>query len=386
MHPRFSQAVKEKPAFFTKLGGRESELDRRYDSLLTEKEFVRALRLERRRSERSGRPFLMMLLEAGGMLRTDGAGSVREILATSLLAHTRDTDVVGWYQDGAVLGVLYTEICETPAKAESTLRQKISTVLSQRLTPKQAENIRISIYIYPLDGEEPGEPNDLTLYPDLKEHINRRKVAHGVKRAVDIVGSLMALILLSPILLGIALAIKLNSRGPVFFRQERLGQYARTFTFLKFRSMYVNSDPKIHQEYVTSFIAGTGKKNADAKGKKVFKITNDPRVTAVGRLLRRASLDELPQLFNVLTGSMSLVGPRPPLPYEVVNYDLWHRRRLFEAKPGITGLWQVNGRSRLTFDDMVRLDLKYGKQSSLLLDLEILMRTPLAVLSGDGAY
>ena len=118
----------------------------------------------------------------------------------------------------------------------------------------------------------------------------------------------------------------------------------------------------------------------------MFKITDDPRVTPVGRFLRRTSLDELPQFLNVLLGEMSLVGPRPPLPYEVEAYDVWHRRRLLEARPGITGLWQVNGRSRTKFDDMVRLDLQYARKQSLWLDLKILLRTPAAVVSGDGAY
>jgi lipopolysaccharide/colanic/teichoic acid biosynthesis glycosyltransferase len=197
----------------------------------------------------------------------------------------------------------------------------------------------------------------------------------------------MALIILSPIFLAIAIAIKLSSPGPILFRQKRIGQYGVPFTCLKFRSMHAVNDSQIHKEYVKRFIAG----NADAGLSKasnevVYKLTADPRVTRVGRLLRKTSLDELPQLINVLLGEMSLVGPRPPIPYELEAYDVWHRRRLLEVKPGITGLWQVNGRSRLRFDDMVRLDLKYAQAWSVGLDLKILLQTPRAVFSGDGAH
>jgi lipopolysaccharide/colanic/teichoic acid biosynthesis glycosyltransferase len=150
--------------------------------------------------------------------------------------------------------------------------------------------------------------------------------------------------------------------------------------------MRVGNDSTIHKEYVSRFIAGkiTGSNGDKASG--VFKITNDPRITPLGRLLRKTSLDELPQLFNVLSGEMSLIGPRPPVPYEFECYGIWHRRRVLEIKPGITGLWQVNGRSRTSFDDMVRLDLQYARDWSLWLDVKILLRTPAAVLSGDGAY
>jgi lipopolysaccharide/colanic/teichoic acid biosynthesis glycosyltransferase len=150
--------------------------------------------------------------------------------------------------------------------------------------------------------------------------------------------------------------------------------------------MSFQSDPKIHREYVRQLILA---KAADPHGDNpggVYKLKNDPRVTKIGKFLRKSSLDELPQFFNVLKGDMSLVGPRPPIPYEVESYDIWHRRRFLETKPGITGLWQVEGRSRVKFDDMVRLDLKYARIWSPWLDIKILLRTPKAVLRGDGAY
>jgi lipopolysaccharide/colanic/teichoic acid biosynthesis glycosyltransferase len=150
---------------------------------------------------------------------------------------------------------------------------------------------------------------------------------------------------------------------------------------LKFRTMKVDADESIHKQYVTQFIHD----GVAAEGG-VFKIVNDPRITSIGHFLRRASLDELPQFWNVFQGDMSLVGPRPPLSYEVENYKRWHRRRLLEAKPGITGLWQVTGRSRTTFEDMVRLDLRYAKSHTVWTDVKILLATPRAVITGKGAH
>jgi lipopolysaccharide/colanic/teichoic acid biosynthesis glycosyltransferase len=163
-----------------------------------------------------------------------------------------------------------------------------------------------------------------------------------------------------------------------------VGKDGRPFFMVKFRTMLVNFDPRIHQQYVESFI--TARDEPQAGAKVVRKIVNDPRVTRIGHFLRRSSLDELPQFWNVLKGEMSLVGPRPALAYEVARYKPWHRRRVLEAKPGITGLWQVNGRSRTTFDEMVRLDLHYARTYSVWTDLKILLATPRAVLSGKGAH
>jgi len=158
----------------------------------------------------------------------------------------------------------------------------------------------------------------------------------------------------------------------------------KPFTMLKFRTMYLNADHGLHHEFVSRFIKANGTIHGPGHNE-FFKLTNDPRVTPVGRILRKTSLDELPQLWNVLRGAMSLVGPRPPVPYEFEQYKPWHRRRVLEAKPGITGLWQVAGRSRTTFDEMVRLDLRYARTRSLWTDIKILLATPAAVISGKGA-
>jgi len=204
--------------------------------------------------------------------------------------------------------------------------------------------------------------------------------------AATTLGALL-LILFAPIFLLIAAAVKFSSKGPVFFQQKRLGQYGEPFVFLKFRSMYVGNDASVHREYVKKLISGKAERHqSNGNGHGVFKLTGDSRITRVGSFLRKTSLDELPQFINVLRGDMSLVGPRPPIPYEVENYDFWHRRRLLEVKPGITGLWQVSGRSRVTFDEMVRLDLRYARSWSPWMDVKILLRTPLAVVLGEGAH
>jgi lipopolysaccharide/colanic/teichoic acid biosynthesis glycosyltransferase len=161
----------------------------------------------------------------------------------------------------------------------------------------------------------------------------------------------------------IPIIMKLTSPGPVLFRQERVGLYGKHFTFLKFRSMHVNNNADVHKEFIHNLIAkkSSAQTGNDSAGQKIYKITNDTRVTPLGKILRKTSLDELPQFFNVLKGDMSLAGPRPPIPYEVEKYHIWHRRRVMEVKPGITGLWQVEGRSSTTFDEMVRLDIQYAR-------------------------
>jgi lipopolysaccharide/colanic/teichoic acid biosynthesis glycosyltransferase len=211
-------------------------------------------------------------------------------------------------------------------------------------------------------------------------------VVDAIKRALDVAGSALLLFLLLPILLAIGAAIRLTSRGPAIFRQVRTGYGGRTFHLYKFRTMKVNTNDRLHLDYVKQFIHGNAEKHLDERGQPIYKLTRDPRVTPLGRFLRRTSLDELPQLWNVLRGDMTLVGPRPPLPYEVGCYDLWHRRRVFELKPGLTGLWQVRGRSRCSFDEMIRLDLQHGKPNSLGLYLRVLLETPRAVLGGGGAH
>lgn len=201
------------------------------------------------------------------------------------------------------------------------------------------------------------------------------------KRLLDIVFSFIAIVLTSPLMLVIAAAIKIDSKGPVIFKQKRLGKNGKPFMFYKFRSMYTNADDKIHREYLKNLIKnGKAAENGGKEG--VYKIVDDPRITRVGRFIRKTSLDELPQLFNVLKGDMSLVGPRPGLPYEFEEYEDWHKERI-KVLPGITGLWQVSGRNALTFEDMIVLDLYYIENMSPWFDLQIMLKTIPVLVFGD---
>ena len=208
-------------------------------------------------------------------------------------------------------------------------------------------------------------------------------VARILKRTFDLVVSALAIVLLLPLWLLISLLIKLDSTGPVFYTQERVGMDGRLFLLYKFRTMRAGADSQLHREYQKAFIAGRAEANLGDDSKPTYKLLTDPRITRIGKFLRRTSLDEVPQLFNVLSGDMSVVGPRPPIPYEVEAYELWHRKRL-DMKPGVTGLWQVSGRNRLPFEEMVRLDLFYIENWSLLLDLKIILRTGFVMIGGQG--
>lgn len=347
--------------------------------------FTTMIRLERKRTERSHRRFILMLLESSELLRGNDKQDAFPKILSALSRSIRETDVKGWYKSRAILGVIFTEIGTADGKSIiHALLTKVTNALSATLSIEQIKAVKLSFHIFPEQSSEhgPSGPTDSALYP---EHaIDPKRAERLVKRGMDIAGSLFALVLFAPLFALIAMAIKLTSKGPVLFRQTRVGRYGRRFTFLKFRSMYYRNNDASHQDYVKRLIAGTVDSPQGHAG--VYKITNDPRITPIGRFLRKSSLDELPQLFNVLCGKMSLVGPRPPLPYEFECYDTWHKQRLIAVQPGITGLWQVTGRSKTKFDEMVRLDLQYASSWSVWGDIKILFRTPRAVVSGEGAY
>jgi len=358
--------------------------------VLDEQLFHRTISLERKRAERSRRSFLLVLLDLRTVLANNSSGKIVNTILSSLWRTTRETDVAGWHKKNAILGVVFMDVStEGRASIVGAMLARVNGVLYNSLTFDQFNKITISHYVFPeeWDCDVPQRPSDPALYPDLETRANGNKLYLAAKRATDIVGSALGLLIATPLFLAIALAIKLTSKGPVFFRQQRIGHFGEPFVFLKFRSMYLNNDPKIHLDYIRQLISGKAERQScNGNGQGVYKLTTDPRVTRVGAFLRRTSLDELPQLINVLRGEMSLVGPRPPIPYEVDTYQTWHRRRVLEAKPGITGLWQVSGRSRVGFDEMVRLDVRYAMQRSFWLDLKILLLTPRAVILGDGAY
>jgi lipopolysaccharide/colanic/teichoic acid biosynthesis glycosyltransferase len=357
--------------------------------ILPEDLFLGMLCLERKRAERSGNKFTLILVDARPAIETDFGPQILKRIVEAVNSTRRETDLAGWYEEDAILGVIFTELggLREPETNEM-LRTKICESLATELTAKELELVHVSLHIFDDDSDDRGSDNaNPAFYPDIFHQKHERRLSLLTKRVMDVIGSAAAIALLSPVFVAVALAVKLTSKGPVLFRQQRIGQFGVPFKFLKFRSMHTCNSAEIHKTYVRDFISGkTDTSTSSAPEKTVFKITNDPRITSVGKFLRRTSLDEIPQFWNVLCGEMSLVGPRPPVAYEIEAYYVWHRRRVLESKPGITGLWQVHGRSKTTFNEMVRMDLQYSRMWSPMLDVKILLQTPRAVLSGDGAY
>lgn len=356
--------------------------------ILDEEAFSRAIVHERKRAERTRESFLLLLLSAGKHSQLEQGARLLQSVISKLMLSTREADIIGWSRDKATVGLIFTCIDpESPKAVLSAVLERVSDCMRTIDARDQAEDLNISFHFFPdnCDHTDTQFPPDPVLYPDLSTLTEARRFSRVVKRVIDIVGSSLALVLFAPLLGAIAIAVKATSRGPVFFAQLRVGQGGKVFTMLKFRSMRNDSDPTKHKTFVTGFIKGNPLTHSDPSGESIYKLTNDIRITPVGRFLRKTSLDEFPQFFNVLKGDMSLVGPRPPIPYELSAYQRWHRHRLFGVKPGITGPWQISCRSRSTFDEMVRLDLRYAVSWTPWTDLRILLRTPLAVLRGSGA-
>ena len=349
----------------------------------SQEQFRLRIAQEWRRSERSGRPALLVLFD-GLQLSSERRSDFLNIVCSVF----RDTDVLGWFQGEVTFGVIFLELGDTDIEeAREAILRKVQKLVFVR-TNLFTKGIGITTYVLPpyvKAGQDNGRSTEFAelLRMDQPEG---GWVTPAVKRIADICGSFILLALMLPILLAISACIRLTSRGPALFRQTRAGLGGRPFLLYKFRTMRIDCDPTLHQDYVKQFIAGKAEKNLNESGEAVYKLTKDPRVTRIGRFLRRTSLDELPQLWNVLRGDMSLVGPRPPLPYEVEEYSLWHRRRVYQLKPGLTGLWQVRGRSRCSFDEMIRMDLQHGRQDSLALYFKVLFETPKAVFYGSGAH
>jgi lipopolysaccharide/colanic/teichoic acid biosynthesis glycosyltransferase len=359
--------------------------------LISEESFKTMVEVERKRSDRSGKPFLVMLLDLNSIVNEKerylgGRNSIMQFfnkVVKTITVETRDIDIKGWYETGKSIGILFTEI--TPEGKDKIL-EKIKSGL-HKVFREFASRINISCHWYPLDHSEFGNGKVQIFYPDPSELSLRKKISRISKRSIDILGSLIGLVIFSPLFLVVSIIIKLTSAGPVFFRQERVGKGGKIFKIYKFRTMTVKNDDSAHREYMKQFIRGQAEAVKDeTTSTKVYKLVDDTRVTPIGKFLRKTSLDEVPQFINVLLGDMSLVGPRPPIPYEVEVYDLWHRRRVLESKPGITGYWQIEGRSMTSFDSMVRMDIRYINTRSTLYDLKVILKTPLALLTAKGAY
>ena len=404
--------------------------------LLTQEQFSRRVRQERSRTERSNLPLCLVIIHLNSLLdslvresRSSPQIFLRH-LVDMLKKSTRESDDKGWYQEGKI-ALLAPDTDESGARVLLTRLVRRITDYWDSNDGFQEFDVQKLINISLLQGGRSYLPSDqqdkeveaqssvlrendfldfssshpstscslgtvgtvnvaAMEWPFASEDINEarlRNLQFKVKRVIDIVGSLTGILLSAPAMLLIAALIRLCSSGPVLFRQERVGLLGKPFTFLKFRSMKVDCDPSIHEAYVKKWIQGEN--NAINRGtaeQPLYKITDDTRITRFGGFLRKSSLDELPQLFNVLKGDMSLVGPRPDLTYAIDHYKSWHYRRAMVLKPGMTGLWQVDGRSSTTWDQMVRMDLTYVRTWNLWLDLKIIFKTFCVMISSKGAY
>ena len=345
--------------------------------VLAKYQFLRQLEHEKRRTDRSKASLSIALFHLDSK-KNDELGDAEALL--NILRNTkRETDILGYLGHDLVALLLP----DTDEEGTRGFMKKIANRI-ERLSPLTATGT------YPdhlFDSLATKNQNQADLYPFfLDDSKDRKEGGYFLKRSLDIAGAAAGILLLSPLLIITAMAIAVDSPGPMIFKQIRLGRRGVPFVFYKFRSMFSTSDDRIHREFVTKLIKGKLEEiNQGDAANPFYKLKSDPRVTRVGKFIRDTSIDELPQLFNVLKGDMSLVGPRPPLPYEAENYQAWHLRRILEAKPGITGLWQVDGHSTTSFDDMVRLDLRYTRSCSLILDLKIILKTVNAVLKCRGA-
>ena len=355
-------------------------------ALLSRADLHRILMKERARSDRSGQTLYWLLVK---LEKCELAGRDLERLAEILVNRARQTDVIGRFDQNALCAIL-------PETKYKGVQQFIFDLLSLAVKNDLVPSVRL--YSYPEESIsgylEHKSSGDMYKEPLTALGLGRSSVPAGCrnqldirevkellvlpmpwwKRVIDIAGALAGLVIASPILTVIALAVKATSHGPVLFIQPRAGLGGRRFHIYKFRTMHVDAEKR------KAMLGYLNEQDGPA-----FKIRDDPRVTSLGRILRRLSLDELPQLFNVLKGDMSLVGPRPPTFEEVAEYRAWYTRRL-DVTPGITCIWQVYGRSRVSFEDWMRMDMQYIRQYSFWQDLRLLMATVPAVLMRRGAY
>lgn len=340
-------------------------------------DFLATLLTAMRRAERAGTPLAMAVFSIDPQ-QTRGIGAANRLLSL-LYAARRDTDIVG-NLDSERAAVL---LLDTDLHGAQLYAQRVG-----RRTADLGRSAVVAVYPDPLFDQVVRDCRAVVERATLPPYIYRGPNSFGypLKRLLDVVIATLALVLLSPLMLLTGVAVKLSSPGPAIFRQTRLGKNGEPFEFYKFRSMFVAEDDALHRAFVARLIDCEHDPaiEGDVDGP-LYKIGANPRITLVGQIIRKTSIDELPQLWNVIKGDMSLVGPRPPLAYEAERYRAWHLRRLLEAKPGITGVWQVSGRSNVSFDEMVRMDLRYIRRGSLRMDLKILAKTVIVVLRCDGA-
>ncbi|MEN8134262.1 MAG: sugar transferase [Thermodesulfobacteriota bacterium] len=357
--------------------------EKRTDNICGEKEFLRVLARERARAERSAHQFSLIVFETRCGKQSS---NVQTHLLDELCSRMRTTDEAGWLRQNRIGAILHNATAHNAWSFAKDIQMSLLSDDTQLLC---------KVYSYPppqkndtkSDGKAPekqvAEANagqqfnrDCSI-EELQPHYTKKITRK--KRCLDLFGSLLGLIILSPLFMILWCVIKSVSPGPAIYRQTRIGLGGRPFTFLKFRTMAIDADTTDHRKYLSSLIQGEeGQQNCSQAMIKLD--DNNCNIILFGKLIRKTYLDELPQLFNVLLGDMSLIGPRPPIPYEVEEYQLWHTNR-FDTTPGMTGLWQVSGKNRLTFDQMVRLDIQYIRKQSFWMDLKILLMTPMVIAS-----
>ncbi len=384
------------------------------DGIYSSEEFRVIIERERTRADRDGICFSLVVFDT---VNSESNGAYSGYIVQSLLEQRiRATDEVGWFEKQHIAVLLYN----TKSEGAWCFSDKVRKIIATKASPP-----RCRVYSYPFDWRSNGDGTKMfenfnsedvssnrysttshnqalffeqapgkqlsstsrSAATTINEHTRSMmelitlffRGIPGWKRVLDIVASASGLFVLSPLLLFVFIIIKIVSPGPVFFKQRRVGYMGKTFNMWKFRTMKVNADVEAHRQHVTKLINGsTG--NAECSKEPMTKLDNDPQIILFGNILRKTCIDELPQLINVLRGEMSLVGPRPPIPYEVDEYLRWHNGR-FDAVPGITGMWQVSGKNRLTFEQMIRLDIQYLRQLSFWLDVKIILMTPFAIIS-----
>jgi len=346
-----------------------------------EKEFKRVLERERARAERSFHRFSLVVFETG---EGNWDGREENLLLAELSIRMRATDEAGRFEGNRIGVILYNATAESAWSFAEKIRKSLFA---------EGLHLRCKVYSYP-PPKGKSIVNDLTAsltkvakagaeqqfnYDCPMEELQQfyAKKMPLQKRCLDLICSLLGLIILSPLFILLSCLIKTVSPGPAFYRQTRIGLGGRPFTLLKFRTMKVNADNTEHRKHLASLIQG-GKDHQDCSQAMVKLDDNNCNIIYFGKLIRKTYLDELPQLINVLLGDMSLIGPRPPIPYEVSEYQLWHKDR-FDTTPGMTGLWQVSGKNKLSFEQMVRLDINYSRKQSFLMDFKILLKTPIVI-------
>ncbi|HEY3490810.1 MAG TPA: sugar transferase [Candidatus Deferrimicrobiaceae bacterium] len=344
-------------------------------------DFLLILERERARTDRTGHEFSLVVFGIGSA--TGSIQMTTRYLETAIRKRARNSDAIGWFDDHALAAILPGTSPDGALKFAEAVRQSAAP----RITV-----LHTTIYSYPTNwieqkgtackaSDEVAAPGGIACSlvapePELAaqqlEPIFRRRFPFW-KDTLDVVGALLALVVLSPLFLLVALFIKIVSPGPVFFKQTRIGYRGRPFTFWKFRTMHVDNDASQHQKYLSTLISSGDQPMTKLDAER------DPRIIPFGKLFRQSCIDELPQLINVLLGDMSLVGPRPCLPNEAEDFNLWHTRR-FDTIPGMTGLWQVNGKNKTTFKQMMRYDISYARQDSFWTDLKIIFKTIPAII------